>query len=50
MWGLLYQYLLERNEVKALPNEKPQGRFSLMQEDNRYEQTVTRWFRANGVV
>jgi hypothetical protein len=50
MWGLLYQYLLERNEVKALPNEKVQSRFALMQEDNRYEQTVTKWFRSNGVV
>ena len=49
MWGLLYQYLLERNEVKALPNEKPQGRFALMQEDNRYEQTVTRWFKSQGI-
>ena len=49
MWGLLYQYLLERNEVKALPDEKPQGRFALMQEDNRYEQTVTRWFKSQGI-
>jgi len=33
-----------------LPDEKPQGRFSLMQEDNRYQQTVTKWFRLNGIV
>jgi len=50
MWGLLYQYLLERNEVRELPNEKTQSRFTLMQEDNRYQQTVTKWFRMNGVV
>ena len=51
MWGLIYQYLLERNEVKALPNEKPGGRYSMMQEaDNRYQQTVVRWFQNNGVV
>jgi len=47
---LLYQYLLERNEVREFPNEKVQSRFALMQEDNRYEQTVTKWFRSNGVV
>ena len=50
MWGLLYQYLLERNEVRELPNEKTQSRFALMQEDNRYQQTVTKWFRMNGIV
>ena len=36
--------------IDELTDEKPQGRFSLMQEDNRYQQTVTRWFRSNGVV
>jgi hypothetical protein len=50
MWGLLYQHLLERNEVRELPNEKTKSRFTLMQEDNRYQQTVTKWFRMNGIV
>tara|TARA_R110000803_G_scaffold37109_5_gene79961 strand:+ start:112 stop:675 length:564 start_codon:yes stop_codon:yes gene_type:complete len=50
MYGLLYEYLLERKEVKAIPDEKPTGRFALFDEENKYERTVRQWFMKQGFV
>jgi hypothetical protein len=50
MYGLIYEYLLERKEVKAIANEKPSGRWAVMSEDNKYERTVRQWFMKQGFV
>ena len=49
MYGLIYEYLLERNEVQAIPNEKPSGRWAIMSSGNRYEQTVKKYFKSQGI-
>jgi hypothetical protein len=49
MYGLIYEYLLERKEVKAIANEKPSGRWAIMSSGNSYEQTVKKYFRSQGI-